>query len=99
MGLMRQELAVANDRCARAEAEEGLVKRQTSDLRKSVDLRKLLRGSQVACGGLERGLRSLKEERTRNDSELVKLQEDLRISELRERNAMAGGSFLAGGRA
>ena len=70
-----------------------------SDPQKSADLRNLLREIQVACGALERELRALKEEMTRKDSELVKRQEDLRISELQARNANAGGSWLAGGRA
>ena len=95
MGLMRQELAVAKDRRARAEADNALLKGQISDLQKSADLRKLLRESQVARGVLERELRSLKEDMTRKDSELVKLQEDLRVSELRARNASESQGALS----
>ena len=41
---------------------------------KSVDLRNLLREHRVARGGLERELRSLKEEMTRKDSALVEME-------------------------
>ena len=95
LGLMREELAVARDRCMRAEAEGASQKMQIADLRKTADLRKLLRESQVACEGLQKELSSLKEDMNRRESELVKLQEDLKTWELRARQASESERVLS----
>ena len=87
LGVMRQELAVERNRCLRVEGDRALLNQEIAKLRKSGELRRLLRDSQLECGRLERELRSLKEDTTRRGSELAKLREELSGCQLRARSA------------